>query len=120
MAAAALWVNFDSSVGQEVKKKRPAIVISNNTSNKYYSRRTDRGRTNYQATIGLELKHGTQHHSATPTACPLERTCDAPLFHAGHSMPGVEHTLNLIGHCEYQKRSGHMIHVTWQMSMNGV
>ena len=26
------WVNFDPSVGQEVKKKRPAIVVSNNTS----------------------------------------------------------------------------------------
>ncbi len=32
------WVNFDPSVGQEVKKKRPAIIISNNTSNKYLKR----------------------------------------------------------------------------------
>lgn len=32
------WINFDPSVGQEVKKKRPAIVISNNTSNKYLKR----------------------------------------------------------------------------------
>lgn len=38
MAAAALWVNFDPSVGQEVKKKRPAIIISNNTSNKHLKR----------------------------------------------------------------------------------
>lgn len=32
------WVNFDPAVGQEVKKKRPAIIISNNTSNKYLKR----------------------------------------------------------------------------------
>ena len=32
------WVNFDPSVGQEVKKKRPAVVISNNISNKYLKR----------------------------------------------------------------------------------
>ncbi len=32
------WVNFDPSVWQEVKKKRPAIIISNNTSNKYLKR----------------------------------------------------------------------------------
>ena len=32
------WVNFDPSVGQEIKKKRPAVVISSNTSNKYLKR----------------------------------------------------------------------------------
>ncbi len=32
------WVNFDPSVGQEVKKKRPAVVISNDISNKYLER----------------------------------------------------------------------------------
>jgi len=32
------WVNFDPSVGNEIKKKRPAIIVSNNTSNKYLKR----------------------------------------------------------------------------------
>ncbi|MCO6477591.1 MAG: type II toxin-antitoxin system PemK/MazF family toxin [Phaeodactylibacter sp.] len=32
------WVNFDPSVGQEVKKRRPAVVISNDVSNKYLKR----------------------------------------------------------------------------------
>ncbi|MEZ4990851.1 MAG: type II toxin-antitoxin system PemK/MazF family toxin [Saprospiraceae bacterium] len=32
------WINFDPSVGQEVSKKRPAIVISNDVSNKYLKR----------------------------------------------------------------------------------
>lgn len=32
------WINFDPSVGQEVKKKRPAVIVSNNTSNKYLKR----------------------------------------------------------------------------------
>ena len=31
-------MNFDPSVGQEIKKKRPAVVISSNTSNKYLKR----------------------------------------------------------------------------------
>ncbi|MEM9888836.1 MAG: type II toxin-antitoxin system PemK/MazF family toxin [Bacteroidota bacterium] len=32
------WVNFDPAIGQEIKKKRPAIIISNNKSNKYLKR----------------------------------------------------------------------------------
>lgn len=32
------WVNFDPSIGQEVKKKRPAVIISNDVSNKYLKR----------------------------------------------------------------------------------
>ncbi len=32
------WVNFDPSMGSEVQKKRPAIIVSNNSSNKYLSR----------------------------------------------------------------------------------
>ncbi|HMO77817.1 MAG TPA: type II toxin-antitoxin system PemK/MazF family toxin [Candidatus Paceibacterota bacterium] len=32
------WVNFDPSVGSEVKKRRPAIVVSNDISNMYLSR----------------------------------------------------------------------------------
>jgi mRNA interferase MazF len=32
------WVTFDSSVGSEVKKKRPAIIVSNDSSNRYLSR----------------------------------------------------------------------------------
>lgn len=32
------WINFDPSVGQEIQKKRPAIIISNDTSNKFLKR----------------------------------------------------------------------------------
>ena len=32
------WVNFDPTVGSEIKKQRPAIIISNNISNKYLNR----------------------------------------------------------------------------------
>jgi mRNA interferase MazF len=32
------WVNFDPSVGGEIKKKRPAIIISNDASNKFLNR----------------------------------------------------------------------------------
>lgn len=32
------WINFDPSVGQEVSKKRPGILVSNDVSNKYLQR----------------------------------------------------------------------------------
>ena len=32
------WVNFDSSVGGEIKKKRPAVIISNDAANKHLNR----------------------------------------------------------------------------------
>ncbi len=32
------WVNFDPSVGGEIQKHRPAVIISNDASNKYLNR----------------------------------------------------------------------------------
>jgi mRNA interferase MazF len=32
------WVNFDPSVGGEIQKQRPAIIISNDASNKHLNR----------------------------------------------------------------------------------
>ncbi len=32
------WVNFDPSVGGEIKKKRPAVIISNDASNNFLNR----------------------------------------------------------------------------------
>ena len=32
------WVSFDPSTGGEIKKKRPAVIISNNASNKFLNR----------------------------------------------------------------------------------
>jgi mRNA interferase MazF len=32
------WVNFDPSMSGEVKKKRPAVIISNGASNKFLNR----------------------------------------------------------------------------------
>jgi mRNA interferase MazF len=32
------WVNFDPSVGGEIRKRRPAVIVSNNASNKYLNR----------------------------------------------------------------------------------
>jgi len=32
------WVNIDPSIGGEIRKKRPAVIISNNASNKVLNR----------------------------------------------------------------------------------
>ena len=32
------WVNFEPSVSGEIKKKRPAVIISNDASNKFLNR----------------------------------------------------------------------------------
>ncbi len=32
------WINFDPSIGGETQKKRPAVIVSNNASNKYLNR----------------------------------------------------------------------------------
>jgi len=32
------WVNFDPSVGGVIRKKRPAVIVSNNASNRFLNR----------------------------------------------------------------------------------
>ncbi|MBA4380916.1 MAG: type II toxin-antitoxin system PemK/MazF family toxin, partial [Anaerolinea sp.] len=32
------WVNFDPSIGGEIQKQRPAVIVSNDVSNKYLNR----------------------------------------------------------------------------------
>lgn len=32
------WVNFDPSTGGEIRKKRPAVIISNNAANQFLNR----------------------------------------------------------------------------------
>ncbi len=32
------WVNFDPSIGGEIKKMRPAVIVSNDSSNRYINR----------------------------------------------------------------------------------
>lgn len=32
------WVNFESTVGGEIRKERPAVIISNNFANKFLNR----------------------------------------------------------------------------------
>jgi len=32
------WVNFEPSIGGEIRKKRPAVIVSNNAANKFLNR----------------------------------------------------------------------------------
>ena len=32
------WINFNPSIGGEIRKKRPAVIVSNNASNKFLNR----------------------------------------------------------------------------------
>ena len=32
------WVNFEPSIGGEIKKRRPAVIISNDAANKFLNR----------------------------------------------------------------------------------
>ena len=32
------WINFDPSVGGRIRKKRPAVIISNNAANQFLNR----------------------------------------------------------------------------------
>jgi len=32
------WVNFDPSIGGEIRKQRPAVIVSNDISNRYLNR----------------------------------------------------------------------------------
>jgi mRNA interferase MazF len=32
------WVNFEPSIGGEIRKRRPAVIISNNAANRYLNR----------------------------------------------------------------------------------
>ena len=32
------WVNFEPSVGGEIRKKRPSVIVSNNSANRYLHR----------------------------------------------------------------------------------
>ena len=50
------WVHFEPAVGGEVRKERPAVIVSNDASNGW----SRRGIMNFQEKRGVPVARGTQ------------------------------------------------------------
>jgi hypothetical protein len=83
------WVNFEPSVGEEIRKQRPAVIISNDAANKYLNRRGRLGAFQFGGSLmevhQIEMgafKMGCRGGSCTrlghPQGVPLQPILNAP------------------------------------------
>jgi len=73
------WVNLDPAIGAEIKKKRPALVLSNDLNNKYAATVTlcpisDKGKKVYPFEVSLPMQKGLKKESKIK--CQQIRTVD--------------------------------------------
>jgi mRNA interferase MazF len=72
------WVNFDPSVGGEIRKQRPAVILSNDAANKYLNRvqvillTSNVGRL--YPSEALVLMHGKPHKAMADQLTTMSKT----------------------------------------------